>query len=84
MTASGLLIAVRPRTFANFLNSSGSIPFIIFCTTPETNSKIPHPSAFMGEYDGFYGDFAHTLPCRLVDPNAVRVVDLKLSKLRRA
>ena len=47
VTASGSLIAVRPRTFANFLNSSGSIPFIIFCTTPETNSKIPHPSAFM-------------------------------------
>ena len=37
-----------------------------------------------GEYDGFYGDFADTLPCRLVDSNAVRVVALKLSKLRRA
>ena len=42
------------------------------------------PECVYGEYDGFYGDFAHTLPCRLVGPNAVRVVDLKLSKLRRA
>ena len=38
-TAKGSLIAARPRMFMNFLNSRGSMSFIIFWATPETNTE---------------------------------------------